>query len=325
MPFFDSCPSGGTWFSCGSGSYFVGCCTSSDACQNGCSKDALKPASFDTTEYGKFPDQECPEEGSLWYTCAATSPPFMGCCKSNPCSNGSCPSGDLAAGRLNETNDAAYSPTIAASTAADTGMSSVSPASASSTAASTNSAGVIAGAVVGGVVGLLLILGVVFFCWRRARKAQGGHEKYHQPLQQGNGTSPFLDHAHGTSVNGQGTEMSHHPLNSDDYPSPLFSHASSSQPHLHHPQQSPASTMSKYSTVAHQYLHDGSQPPGSPPLPMYPTAGVVFQNHTGTGAPPPPGYSFQSHGVSGASPAQMRHVPQELSADAARIPELGER
>ena len=96
--FSPSCPSGGTFYACQSGTNFVGCCNS-EASSNGCSDGNLEPASFNTAYYGQFKDQECPT-GSRWYTCTGTKPPFMGCCKSNPCSNDGCPAGDLTAGFL---------------------------------------------------------------------------------------------------------------------------------------------------------------------------------------------------------------------------------
>lgn len=137
--FNPSCPSGGTWYACESGSSFVGCCNS-EPCSNGCSDGDLAPASFDPTYFGKFPDQQC-STGSRWYTCAATSPPFLGCCKSNPCTSG-CPVGDVTAGFLssNPKLAAAFLPSsAAASSSSSTGPSSATSASSNKpTSSSTN-------------------------------------------------------------------------------------------------------------------------------------------------------------------------------------------
>lgn len=86
------CPQGGTWFVCPSGSRFLGCCTS-DPCQNGCPENDLKVASFNSTDYGLFANQEC--VAGQFYTCEKTNPPFIGCCTINPCDTGQCPQTDL--------------------------------------------------------------------------------------------------------------------------------------------------------------------------------------------------------------------------------------
>ncbi|KAF2459472.1 hypothetical protein BDY21DRAFT_191238 [Lineolata rhizophorae] len=94
LDFNPSCPSGGSFHVCTSGSRFVGCCRSLDPCSDlGCSDGNIEPASFDASAYGTFSDQECPT-GSSFYACADADPPFMGCCQSNPCNEG-CPDDDL--------------------------------------------------------------------------------------------------------------------------------------------------------------------------------------------------------------------------------------
>lgn len=177
--FGPSCPSGGIWYSCGFGSKFVGCCRS-EACENGCATGNLEPASFNPSSYGGFPDQEC-STGS-WYTCNSTSPPFLGCCKSNPCELGSCPEGDLAAGFLSN------NPAIAASFSPTGGPSSTSTSNPSSSPSSTgavqptstiHSAPI--GAIVGGVVGgVLLLCVIIFYIYRRKKVSKSGplHESH---------------------------------------------------------------------------------------------------------------------------------------------------
>ena len=184
--FSPSCPLGGRWYACSSGSNFVGCCNSSP-CDHGCSDGNLEPASFDTAFYGQIPDQEC-SAGSRWYTCAATIPPFMGCCRSNPCTNG-CPSGDVTAGFLssNPKIAAAFSPS-GGSSDSSTSSSSLSTASISSSSsyiatstqtaapaqplvansrATSSHSGAIAGGAVGGILVIALVLALLMFYYKR--------------------------------------------------------------------------------------------------------------------------------------------------------------
>ncbi|KAF2271132.1 hypothetical protein CC78DRAFT_12277 [Lojkania enalia] len=155
-----SCPSGGTWYACDSGSHSVGCCAS-DPCQNSCSAGNIRPGSFNVTAYGKFADAECPA-GSSFYTCDlawANEEPFWGCCKSNPCSNGGCPDGDLTGAYLaSPAQREAYLPKETTESEKKTNV------------------GAIAGGVVGGVVGILLIVAVVIFIILKRRKARSAAE-----------------------------------------------------------------------------------------------------------------------------------------------------
>lgn len=169
-----SCPSGGQWFSCGFGSFFVGCCADDDPCDNGgCSSGSLYPASFDASAYGTFPDQACIDDGSLWYTCTGTDPPFMGCCLSNPCGSG-CPSSDLSPALLDQANDTAFNPTPSASFVVVV-QATASAATTSSASYDTDThkshTGAIAGGAAGGVVFLLLALGILYF-WRHAKASR---------------------------------------------------------------------------------------------------------------------------------------------------------
>ena len=202
--FDPSCPSGGSWYSCSgsSESGFVGCCTNAP-CANGCSDGSLKPASFNPAYYGQFSDQSCPL-GSSWYTCAGTNPPFMGCCKSNPCSTG-CPAGDLTAGFLSSnpklaaafessslTAGASKTPSATATrtTGPTSSAESVVPSSAASPQAahSTSSSGrksntaAIVGAAVGGAAAIAIIVFLILFCYRRRAFASRRHmDKFRGP------------------------------------------------------------------------------------------------------------------------------------------------
>ncbi|KAL8676889.1 MAG: hypothetical protein Q9186_006643, partial [Xanthomendoza sp. 1 TL-2023] len=100
--FQPSCPQGGSWTACGFGSRFVGCClNASAACINGCSDSDLKPANFVGHHYLEITNSDCPSD-SQWYTCAFTTPTFMGCCASNPCSQNGCTLKDLRAASLSK-------------------------------------------------------------------------------------------------------------------------------------------------------------------------------------------------------------------------------
>ena len=183
------CPSGGDWYSCGYGSHFVGCCRS-QPCVNDCPAGTLEPASFDTSYYGQFPDQQCPA-GSQWYTCTGTTPAFMGCCKSNPCPQSGCPTGDLTPGFLssNPSDAAAFSPSGGSSAAASTATSASTAASASIATSETPTTstqsptavtaalksapvGAIAGGAVGGVAVLAIIVALLMYYCRHAAKSR---------------------------------------------------------------------------------------------------------------------------------------------------------
>src|ERR1700761_4890538 len=92
-----SCPSGGFLSVCyeSGQSGFIGCCNNDPCSSLGCSDGNLQSTSFNTQYYGKIPDQGCSEVGALFHTCNSTSPPFWGCCKTNPCGPSGCPTGDL--------------------------------------------------------------------------------------------------------------------------------------------------------------------------------------------------------------------------------------
>ena len=226
--FNPSCPRGGTWYACASGSNFVGCCNS-EPCGNGCPDGNLAPASFDPNYYGQFPDQQC-SSGSRWYTCLKTSPPFLGCCKSNPCASG-CPAGDVTAAFLssNPKLAASFLPSSASSTASGTSSSasktnsatSSASSSASSAAAITNSPsnspqptisnttshsapiGAIVGGAVGGVAVLALLIGLLLlYCRRRTRKSR----QHASDTRAGPEKSPFSSDAQGVEVVTKGTK-----------------------------------------------------------------------------------------------------------------------
>jgi len=163
------CPSGGNWYACSSGSLFVGCCRI-NPCVADCPAGDLEPASFDPAFYGQFPDAEC--VAGQWYTCSGTTPPFMGCCKSNPCQNG-CPTGDLTPGFLGG------NPAIACffqPAGCPTSPTTSAPASPTVPAMLTTASPkhihtptrVIVGATGGGMVGFILIILLAVHWYRHA-------------------------------------------------------------------------------------------------------------------------------------------------------------
>ncbi|KAH6662504.1 hypothetical protein B0J14DRAFT_495950, partial [Halenospora varia] len=96
-----SCPNGGTWQECTSGSnLFFGCCIS-NACNGGCPSSDLRAAGLGTAAGPNFPSNEgspWPNEKcstGQWWTCAVQTPTFQGCCDSNPCNGVGCPSSQL--------------------------------------------------------------------------------------------------------------------------------------------------------------------------------------------------------------------------------------
>jgi hypothetical protein len=195
--FQPSCPSGGTWYACGTDSLsqFVGCCAGTgDPCKSSCSARNLRPASFDSTYYYYVPKLSCPSTSSF-YKCLYTQPyPFFGCCQTDPCSKGTvCSVSDLDAGSLpsDPSQAASFSPSSAASTFTSTSTSTSSSSSHSTSSRATASPSssttavpvgassspkntkIIAGSAGGGAALLALVLGwFLYHCLyaRRSRK-----------------------------------------------------------------------------------------------------------------------------------------------------------
>lgn len=184
-----SCPLNITFYACDFGERFLGCCeygSPAETCRAGCPQEDLLPASFEKEYYYYITPAACTKGD--WWSCANTSPPFLGCCLSNPCFDG-CPPGDLTAAVFsqNQTDNPLYSaipgaPAPASSTtfsSTSTAASSTpgritgaahSPPSPSST--HTISIREIVGVVVGGVVAVGAIFIGVLLLYRRL-KSQG--------------------------------------------------------------------------------------------------------------------------------------------------------
>ncbi|KAF2692065.1 hypothetical protein K458DRAFT_325913 [Lentithecium fluviatile CBS 122367] len=196
-----TCSAGGTWYACDSGSKFVGCCAS-DPCSIGCSDGNISPGSFDPDQYGKFPDASC-GSGSRFYTCTSGAT-FWGCCKSNPCSNGSeCPVGDLTpafidlpaqvqayqpTGSATSSTTSATSTRASQTTAVSTGSSATSTSSTSASTSATAAAvtqsahhdkniAVIAGGAAGGGVALAFLVGLFVYFIMHTKRSRGQHQE----------------------------------------------------------------------------------------------------------------------------------------------------
>ncbi|KAH7078201.1 hypothetical protein FB567DRAFT_129426 [Paraphoma chrysanthemicola] len=188
--FGPTCPSGGQWWACSTGTYFVGCCAR-NPCSITCPQGDLYPAGFDPAYHAKFPDAEC-GSGVSFYTCIAGNT-FLGCCKSNPCSASGCPRSDVSPTFLNtEALRIAYgaisapSPSSAASSRTlSTAISSATGSPTSTRDAAVNVAPVkngppvaaIAGGAAGGALALAVIVGLLIYYFCHAKKSRKDHEE----------------------------------------------------------------------------------------------------------------------------------------------------
>ncbi|USW50389.1 hypothetical protein Slin15195_G037080 [Septoria linicola] len=210
----------------------------------------LVATSFSTAEYGDFSDQQC--DGGLFYTCSATSPPFWGCCQSNPCTSGACPANDLSpaflsgnpllaapflalngsvsasttssAGASSASSTSTSSPsTLSTLTTSGSASTSTSPAASPSTTeaatsqSSSNTGAIAGGAVSGGAVLVALILGLVWLLRRRRKgtdsKRESTEARHTTEIQQTN---------HGLGLTGASVakeEYKDHPATSPTIPS----------------------------------------------------------------------------------------------------------
>ena len=177
-----SCPPNATFYACDFGERFLGCCANGSpavTCIYGCPQEDLLPASFEKEYYNYITRASCTRGD--WWSCADTSPPFLGCCLSNPCLNG-CPPSDLTAAVFcqNQTDNPLYpaiyssSSAISSSTLAYASSTPVGPTGAPR-AATTSSSSIhenLAGKIVGGAIGSVIamagiILGALLLYRRR--------------------------------------------------------------------------------------------------------------------------------------------------------------
>ena len=204
------CPSNSTFFACDYGTRFLGCClstlSSNEVCGTGCLSSSLTSLSFEKEYYNQVTTGACGSSEGKWYTCPDTDPPFLGCCKSNPCQAGGCQAGALVPASLSEdqAQQAAYAPVIEGPTTTSGGVatsssvpitSSVSfistatpdtttspkasvtssAAATSSEASSAPSTAVTVGAVLGGLLGgifLSLAIAILFIFYKRRKTSR---------------------------------------------------------------------------------------------------------------------------------------------------------
>ena len=189
-----TCPLNITFYACEFGERFLGCCANgspADTCTTGCPQEDLLPATFEKEYYDYTTSAAC-TQGS-WWSCENTSPPFLGCCLSNPCLSG-CPATDLRAAIFspNQTDNPLYSANLDASIAASSTTSFSTSKAASSTSfhateavhsTSTsppihkNPTKELVGAVTGGIVAVGFIFIVVLLLYRRlnSQRKMGSH------------------------------------------------------------------------------------------------------------------------------------------------------
>jgi hypothetical protein len=169
-----SCPAGGMFSICSQSdsSRFIGCCESLNPCNNGCSAGQIVPTSLNASFVGRVPDQDCPIE-ALFYQCNATTPPFWGCCKSNPCFSNGCPQLDLAPAILSSVSSQ-YADYIGNSTAGNNSSSapSSSPSSTSVAKAKSTPASIIIGATLGAVIMLVLLAAGAWALKRKTKHSE---------------------------------------------------------------------------------------------------------------------------------------------------------
>ncbi|PHH82173.1 hypothetical protein CDD82_6795 [Ophiocordyceps australis] len=179
-----ACPPNSAFYICpNQPSGFLGCC-GIDPCGSGdgtCPWERLASATFNASAYDLIPAQGCMDAGSQWYTCAYTTPPFMGCCVENACAKGGgCAQELVRAARLSGRPEAARAFTLGWR-----GAATVEKSGEASAAGKTNTtregeaaegqmgSGVVAGIVAGSVIGGVAVFALLMLWWRGRAKRMG--------------------------------------------------------------------------------------------------------------------------------------------------------
>ncbi|KAL5361306.1 hypothetical protein BJX96DRAFT_151709 [Aspergillus floccosus] len=184
------CPHGGSWFVCESAPYFVGCC-SSDPCHNTHSASPcpdVYPASFNQSIYDTIRPNNCiGSPSNNWYACTKTHPPFLGCCKSNPCEQTSgCPTDDLIQAAWSQSSLDQLEVFLDGASPTSTGDSQPTDSDSDDL-----SKGAIAGIAVGTAVAVIIILALAFFLFRQRRRRSRNGGDMGQPNMHADGQGPF--------------------------------------------------------------------------------------------------------------------------------------
>jgi hypothetical protein len=193
------CPKGGEFYAIADkASGFLGCCSLDllGSATGDCPLEWVTPTTFDEDAYDKIPPQSCGgnDPDALWYTCALSDPPFMGCCAQNPCSIGECPEEALRPGRVSgdkknatvfigpwtittaitpsvtPTSSSSTFSTIPTSSTFTTQAASSTPTSSVTSSGNGTPIGAIAGGVIGGIAALAGIGTLIFWIMKRTRK-----------------------------------------------------------------------------------------------------------------------------------------------------------
>ncbi|KAK5097321.1 hypothetical protein LTR70_003671 [Exophiala xenobiotica] len=168
-PDFDPyCPSGGSWYACGNGTNFAGCCGEYPCTESGCSAGLLYDASFDASKYGTFSDQQC-SDGQATSGCPSDSLAAIYLSANPSEANQFDPQPPLAG------SSSTFSPLSTASSTLTTSSSSAPSPTATGSAAAASTAAALrgdhhstpVGAIAGGAVGgFALLCAIVFIVWR---------------------------------------------------------------------------------------------------------------------------------------------------------------
>ncbi|KAB5523895.1 hypothetical protein GE09DRAFT_483272 [Coniochaeta sp. 2T2.1] len=281
-----SCPSGGSFYICQNNkTEFIGCCTI-DPCRDGsgsCPQENVRSSSFSADSYDVIAPQDCAADTGLWYTCKFNKPPFLGCCASNPCQSGACPTEDLVPAKLSTdpdfrdgflgtaTNSTSASTTTSIPTSGSSNIPTATPLAATTGGRLTT--GTMVGISVGVVIVVLLLIAGCTFVFRRGYHARKRKER--------GSTTPFL------SSPPEGRFKS--PI-----PSPSFTPYRDSQAY-----NSPGTT-----------LGIGSPSPFSAQSP--PTSNYPFSPYNASGAGDTPMPGFMSHARSFSNMSELDTQPPKI-------------